>query len=471
MDLNGKKVVLTGKFDQKRAELKSALEALGATVTAAVSGKTDVLFAGKDAGAQLDKAKEKDITICDADQLKAILGGEATAEAEAAPEEKKTAKKTTKKTTKATKTTKASKTEKKVETPAPAAVANPFTDKKIVLTGTFATMKRSEAKSLLTEAGANVAGSVSSKTDFLIHGENAGSKLSKAQNLGVAIMTELEMVEQLLQDPRFTERLGGAGDAIAKQEEARQAKLKPLHDVIEPVYEDARSKYGLTMGELIRCYFKVLAQRPDLVVTRNHWERPTKDQTLIRWVDRMPADMLALFAEVGPFEFTWVLKDRYDEADGYSAGYNGGRINLVGLENFNWWPRPDWGGHGVYEKDGTFDDLQAEGYTVLSYDPGEDPTDAELVFDDANDCERFYLGNIEWYLTEGAKAGFVWYWPRMGYWEADEFTKALLDNSIPEKTTRKKVQNMLVEKGLTEEQAKGVTAWLKKDVRILLAAQ
>src|SRR5262245_11094864 len=64
--------------------------------------------------------------------------------------------------------------------------------KKVVLTGTFVTMKRDEAEKLLTEAGATISGSISKSTDLLIHGEKAGSKLAKATSLGVARMTEAE---------------------------------------------------------------------------------------------------------------------------------------------------------------------------------------------------------------------------------------------------------------------------------------
>ncbi|MGY5539857.1 NAD-dependent DNA ligase LigA [Vibrio brasiliensis] len=62
--------------------------------------------------------------------------------------------------------------------------------KTVVLTGTFVRMKRSEIKSLLEDKGAKVSGSVSKNTDFLVAGENAGSKLSKATSLGVDVWDE-----------------------------------------------------------------------------------------------------------------------------------------------------------------------------------------------------------------------------------------------------------------------------------------
>ncbi|XOV77575.1 MAG: NAD-dependent DNA ligase LigA [Aestuariibacter sp.] len=72
--------------------------------------------------------------------------------------------------------------------------AQPLLDKTFVLTGTLTSMGRNEAKAILQSLGAKVAGSVSAKTDFLVAGEKAGSKLTKAQDLGVAIMTEEDML-------------------------------------------------------------------------------------------------------------------------------------------------------------------------------------------------------------------------------------------------------------------------------------
>ncbi|OOF71523.1 NAD-dependent DNA ligase LigA [Rodentibacter caecimuris] len=71
---------------------------------------------------------------------------------------------------------------------------NPFKGKTIVLTGTLTQMGRNEAKALLQTMGAKVSGSVSSKTDFVIAGEAAGSKLTKAQELGVTVLNEQEFL-------------------------------------------------------------------------------------------------------------------------------------------------------------------------------------------------------------------------------------------------------------------------------------
>lgn len=75
--------------------------------------------------------------------------------------------------------------------------ASRFTNKTVVLTGTLEHYTRNEAKEILENLGANVSGSVSKKTDYVIYGTVAGSKLAKAQNLGVATMSEEEFVEEV----------------------------------------------------------------------------------------------------------------------------------------------------------------------------------------------------------------------------------------------------------------------------------
>jgi len=72
----------------------------------------------------------------------------------------------------------------------------PFTGKTVVLTGTMS-KPRSEIKKMLEDMGAKVSGSVSKKTDFVIYGEDAGSKYEKAKKLGVTLMSEDEMWEKI----------------------------------------------------------------------------------------------------------------------------------------------------------------------------------------------------------------------------------------------------------------------------------
>lgn len=81
---------------------------------------------------------------------------------------------------------------------------NYFTGKTVVVTGKLAHYSRQEMKELLTKLGAQVTDSVSAKTDVLIHGEDAGSKLQKAtqikesgKNPDLVLMTEEAFLEQL----------------------------------------------------------------------------------------------------------------------------------------------------------------------------------------------------------------------------------------------------------------------------------
>ncbi|QNJ30276.1 NAD-dependent DNA ligase LigA [Synechococcus sp. A15-24] len=70
-------------------------------------------------------------------------------------------------------------------------------DKTLVLTGTLPSLSRSEAKALIEAAGGKVSGSVSKKTDYLVAGDAAGSKLTKAESLGVIILDEAQLLELL----------------------------------------------------------------------------------------------------------------------------------------------------------------------------------------------------------------------------------------------------------------------------------
>jgi len=77
----------------------------------------------------------------------------------------------------------------------PAAKAGPLAGKTFVLTGTLPSLKREEAAAKIEAAGGKVSGSVSKKTDYVVAGGDAGSKLEKAQKLGVKIIDEVELLK------------------------------------------------------------------------------------------------------------------------------------------------------------------------------------------------------------------------------------------------------------------------------------
>ena len=72
-----------------------------------------------------------------------------------------------------------------------------FAGKTFVLTGTLPTLDRREASRLIEQAGGKTSGSVSKKTDYVLAGESAGSKLTKAQELGISIIDEETFLQML----------------------------------------------------------------------------------------------------------------------------------------------------------------------------------------------------------------------------------------------------------------------------------
>ena len=76
----------------------------------------------------------------------------------------------------------------------PADAAEPLAGKTLVLTGTLPTLKRHEAAAKIEAAGGKVSGSVSKRTDYVLAGEEAGSKLAKAQILNVTVIDEVELL-------------------------------------------------------------------------------------------------------------------------------------------------------------------------------------------------------------------------------------------------------------------------------------
>ncbi len=204
MDVAGKKIVLTGTFEQmKRSEAKKALEALGADVTGSVSKNTNMLFAGAKAGSKLTKAESLGVPVYDEAKLLKVLGE--SGGGETSKPSKRTAKAPARKAA-----TTAGKVPKSIS------------GMKVVLTGKFETMKRKEAEAACTAAGANVSGSVSSKTELLVCGKDAGSKLTKAQGYGIPIISEADLMG-LLGKKNVSSGKKTAAKSKAKEKAAKAA--------------------------------------------------------------------------------------------------------------------------------------------------------------------------------------------------------------------------------------------------------
>ena len=77
------------------------------------------------------------------------------------------------------------------------AISGPLSGKTFVLTGTLPALSREEASSFIREAGGSVVGAVTKKTDYVLAGESAGSKLDKAKGLGIEILSEMEFLKLL----------------------------------------------------------------------------------------------------------------------------------------------------------------------------------------------------------------------------------------------------------------------------------
>lgn len=182
MDVKGKTVCVTGVLAaMKRDEAEKALEALGARVTGSVSKNTDILFVGAQAGSKLSRAQALGVTVADEAQLMATLGDKTISKAKLA--------------------VRAAEENERRELEAEAlagkhAPPSSLKDKTVVVTGTLS-VERDEFEALLRKAGARVTGSVSKNTHFLVVGAGAGSKLAKAESLGVATLTEAQAREAL----------------------------------------------------------------------------------------------------------------------------------------------------------------------------------------------------------------------------------------------------------------------------------
>lgn len=227
MNVKGKTVCVTGVLaGMKRDEAEAALTKLGARVVGSVSKNTDILFVGASAGSKLAKAESLGVQIVDEAGLHALLGG--------------TVSRTELKERKA-----ADVELRELEAEALAGEGDVLPKSvaglTVVVTGTLS-VDRVTMESMLEAAGAKVTGSVSKNTNLLVVGSGAGSKLSKAQSLGIQSLNE-EQIRQVLSGG------GGAAKPAKKEVVGVREKSPPSGDMNElcgriEAFFDALEKAG-----------------------------------------------------------------------------------------------------------------------------------------------------------------------------------------------------------------------------------
>jgi hypothetical protein len=228
-----------------------------------------------------------------------------------------------------------------------------------------------------------------------------------------------------------------------------------------------RRAMSLPLHALLVTYFDLLARRPDLSVR----EHEVGVGGLLAEDDarQLPVDVAAFYRACDGIRFTWVFRDHLEDADKFSPGYRGGRLNMhpFGASGVRWWPRDEWA-HGEYAQSLVLDQMVEEGLARLVFDEGETPAEARVVFDIANRPDLIPMGTFNNYLTTGARRGFVWYWQNSGYWEAEDLLGRLRALSLPAETPVPEVLAALEQRGATPEQARALHVWLGVDVNLLL---
>jgi DNA ligase (NAD+) len=156
LPLSGKTIVVTGTLKKyTRSDIEAKIRDLGGVAAGSVSKNTSFVVVGEDAGSKLTKANALGVRTMTEDEFDAMLK-EAMAKA-AAPTR-----------------------------------AAALADKTFVVTGTLERFKRNEIEDLIRSLGGTATGSVSKKTSYLVCGAEPGSKLDKARELGVPVLSEAE---------------------------------------------------------------------------------------------------------------------------------------------------------------------------------------------------------------------------------------------------------------------------------------
>lgn len=183
LDFKGKTVVLTGKLTQFTRELaESRLVELGARVGSSVTSGTDLLIVGERAGSKLKKAQDLGIEILTEADVSEIFGTPIK--------------------------------ETQIEKPEVSLKTLEISGKIVSTTGTFS-LKRPVIEAGLKAAGAQISNAVTSKVDIVFAGEKPGSKLAKAQDLGIEILDEASLLAAI------------GNPSIDAPKPARKAKASP----------------------------------------------------------------------------------------------------------------------------------------------------------------------------------------------------------------------------------------------------
>ncbi|WAS91137.1 hypothetical protein [Nannocystis punicea] len=347
-----------------------------------------------------------------------------------------------------------------------------FVGKRVYVAGDFDVLPCGLLKEQLRMIGSRIETHLSRKTNLLIHGANAEAELERARPLGVRTMTEVPVLLALRAAGELPDRLlaalGVRGPLPFDKEippPPRVQTLNPEPDDIMRASEAIRAaqldRYGLTIAQLLRCWCRAFAERPDIRVLHATADRPASPATLAALAPRLPAHALALAAELGSLHFRWVFKGERDEA-GSDLGHNGGRINFVGFDALRWCAEDE-------SYDAKFDELQAEGSTFLRHELEASPADARLWFIHTS-AEPRALGTVESYLAHGAGRAFVWYWQRRGDSETDALVARLTAASLPSATPADEVVAGLCARSLAPAEAQALQRWLGPDAVLLLPA-